>query len=59
MIRVNGQTVEITLLVVEVELAARKAATIDLNDSHQGFGRELYTVIRENLTSAEEGAVSF
>ena len=59
MIRVNGKTGEITLLVDEAELAMRQAEPIDLTDSHQGFGRELYSVIRENLTSAEEGAVSF
>lgn len=59
MIRVNGQTGEITLLVDEAELAKREPYSFDLMDSHLGYGRELFTVIRENLTSAEEGAVSF
>lgn len=59
MIRVNGQTGEMTLLVEEEELAKRKPYPINLVDSHYGFGRELFTVIRENLASAEEGAVSF
>lgn len=59
MIRVNGKTGEITLLVDEVELAKRQPYPYDLTASHAGFGRELFNVIRENLTSAEEGAVSF
>lgn len=59
MIRVNGKTGEITLLVDEVELAKRQPYPYDLTTSHAGFGRELFNVIRENLTSAEEGAVSF
>lgn len=59
MIRVNGQTGEMTLLVDDDEIAKRQPYPYDLNDSHSGFGRELFTVIRENLTSAEEGAVSF
>lgn len=59
MIRVNGQTGEMTLLVESQQLATRIPSTLDLTQSHQGFGRELFSVIRENLTSAEEGAVSF
>ena len=59
MIRVNGQTGEMTLLVDVEELAKREPYPFNLVDSHHGFGRELFTVIRENLTSAEEGAVSF
>ncbi|OCG27090.1 phosphogluconate dehydratase [Gilliamella sp. HK2] len=59
MIRVNGQTGEITLLVDEAELAKRTPYPFELTDSHLGYGRELFTIIRENLTTAEEGAVSF
>lgn len=59
MIRVNGQTGEITLLVDETELAKRQPHRFDLSNSHIGYGRELFTIIRENLTSAEEGAISF
>ncbi|WP_294954245.1 phosphogluconate dehydratase [uncultured Gilliamella sp.] len=58
-IRVNGLTGELTLLVDEAELAKRQPDPFDLRDSHQGYGRELFTVLRENLTSAEQGAVSF
>ena len=59
MIRVNGQTGEITLLVNKTELAKRQPHRFDLSSSHIGYGRELFTIIRENLTSAEEGAISF
>ncbi|OCG65499.1 phosphogluconate dehydratase [Gilliamella sp. Fer4-1] len=59
MIRVNGQTGEITLLVDEAELAKRTPYPFELTDSHLSYGRELFTIIRENLTTAEEGAVSF
>ena len=59
MIRVNELTGEITLLVDETELAKRQPHRFDLSSSHIGYGRELFTIIRENLTSAEEGAVSF
>lgn len=59
MIRVNGQTGEMTLLVDEQQLAARKPFAIDLTASHAGFGRELFSVVRHNLSSAEEGAVCF
>lgn len=59
MIRVNGLTGEMTLLVDENELATRQPFKPNLAESHVGYGRELFTIIRENLTSAEEGAVSF
>lgn len=59
MIRVNGMTGEMTLLVDENELATRQPFKPNLAESHVGYGRELFTIIRENLTSAEEGAVSF
>ncbi|WP_392552430.1 phosphogluconate dehydratase [Orbus wheelerorum] len=58
-IRVNGQSGEMTLLVDPKELATRIPEKFNLTDSYHGFGRELFSVIRENLASAEEGAVSF
>ncbi|RKS85822.1 6-phosphogluconate dehydratase [Orbus hercynius] len=59
MIRVNGKTGEMTLLVDEKELVVRKPVECDLTESHYGFGRELFAVVRQNLSSAEEGAVCF
>lgn len=59
LIRVNGETGEITLLVDEKTLAIRDNAVIDLSASHEGCGREMFNLLRENLSSAEEGATSF
>lgn len=59
MLRINGQTGEMTLLVDEQELSTRKTTPMDLKQSYYGAGRELFKVLRENLSSAEEGADSF
>lgn len=59
MIRINGQTGEMTLLVDEQTLSARQPEPIDLHDSYIGCGRELFNVLRGSLCSAEEGADSF
>ena len=42
MIRVNGQTGELTLLVDEAELAARQPHIPDLSASRVGTGREMF-----------------
>ncbi len=47
-IRVNGQTGELTLLVDEAELAAREPHIPDLSASRVGTGRELFSALREN-----------
>nr|WP_314264771.1 phosphogluconate dehydratase [uncultured Moellerella sp.] len=57
-IRVNGKTGELTLLVDEQELASRQAYPIDLSSERDGCGRELFGALRSNLTGAEEGACS-
>lgn len=54
-IRVNGQTGELTLLVDEAELAAREPHS-DLSASRVGTGRELFSALREKLSGAEQGA---
>lgn len=56
LIRVNGQTGELTLLVNETILAARNAEQPDLNAEHEGTGRELFRALRTQLSGAEEGA---
>ena len=56
MIRVNGQTGELTLLVDEAELAARKPHIPDLSASRVGTGREMFSALREKLSGAEQGA---
>lgn len=49
-IRVNGQTGELTLLVDEAELAAREPHIPDLSASRVGTGRELFSALREKLS---------
>ncbi|WP_436892867.1 phosphogluconate dehydratase [Siccibacter turicensis] len=56
LIRVNGQTGELTLLVDDAELAARDAFVPDLSALRVGTGRELFGALREKLSGAEQGA---
>ena len=56
MIRVNGQTGELTLLVDDAELAKRTAYHPDLSADRVGTGRELFSALREQLSGAEQGA---
>ncbi|MCT4714344.1 phosphogluconate dehydratase [Enterobacteriaceae bacterium H18W14] len=56
MIRVNGQTGELTLLVEETELEKRVAFHPDLSAERVGTGRELFGALREQLSGAEQGA---
>ncbi len=56
LIRVNGQTGELTLLVDEAELAARQPHIPDLSASRVGTGREMFGALREKLSGAEQGA---
>ncbi|EOI3568691.1 phosphogluconate dehydratase [Cronobacter dublinensis] len=55
-IRVNGQTGELTLLVDDAELARREAYHPDLSAQRVGTGRELFGALREKLSGAEQGA---
>ena len=50
---------EIMLLVDEAELKSRSIAIPDLSVNMYGFGRELFTSVRQNVSSAEEGASLF
>lgn len=56
MVRVNGKTGELTLLVDEAELASRELVHPDLSELHDGSGREMFAALREQLSGAEEGA---
>jgi len=55
-IRVNGQTGELTLLVDEEELASRQPHIPDLSALRVGTGREMFSALREKLSGAEQGA---
>ncbi|MFZ1871459.1 MAG: phosphogluconate dehydratase [Chania sp.] len=56
LIRINGQTGELQLLVDAAELAQRTAYQPDLNTGHIGCGRELFSALRSQLSGAEQGA---
>ncbi|WP_338463658.1 phosphogluconate dehydratase [Franconibacter daqui] len=56
LIRVNGQTGELQLLVDDEELARREAYHPDLSAQRVGTGRELFGALREKLSGAEQGA---
>ncbi len=58
LVRVNGVTGELSLLVDETELAGRAAEKIDLRPSRYGMGRELFAALRSNFSSPETGARS-
>jgi phosphogluconate dehydratase len=58
MILLDGETGELTLLVDEQELAQRDLAVFQVNNHHQGMGRELFGFMRKNLSTAETGACS-
>ncbi|HGM5491016.1 TPA: phosphogluconate dehydratase [Serratia fonticola] len=56
MIRVNGRTGELQLLVDEAELAQRTPYQPDLSSERFGSGRELFGALRSQLSGAEQGA---
>ncbi|MBV1868980.1 MAG: phosphogluconate dehydratase [Marinosulfonomonas sp.] len=45
-----------TLDVLESDFETRTPVTLDLTDSHQGLGRELFEVFRQNVGHAADGA---
>jgi phosphogluconate dehydratase len=61
-IRLDAVNGELEVLVDDAEWAARPLATIDAaqsEDNAHGLGRELFGGMRRNVTSAEEGAVTW
>jgi phosphogluconate dehydratase len=58
LIRVDGQTGELRVLVEDAELAAREPAVDTLNNA-VGCGRELFSFMRLAFSSAEQGASAF
>ncbi|WP_300654145.1 phosphogluconate dehydratase [Pseudomonas sp.] len=58
MIRLDGHTGELQLLVDAAELAAREPAVGTL-DNAVGCGRELFAFMRQSFSSAEQGACAF
>jgi phosphogluconate dehydratase len=58
MIRLDGHTGELQVLVDAAELAAREPAVGTL-DNAVGCGRELFAFMRQSFSSAEQGASAF
>ncbi len=55
-IRLDAEAGTVELLVDDATLAARAADVLDPSANHWGYGRELFSVFRRNVGSAEEGA---
>lgn len=58
MISLEPQSGLLTLMVSEEELAQRETAQFQKNGHHVGMGRELFSAMRSNLSSADTGACS-
>jgi phosphogluconate dehydratase len=58
-IRFDAQKGEIMLLVEKEELEAREVQNPNLQANQYGFGRELFSSVRQNIGLAEEGASLF
>ena len=59
MIRLDGETGELQILVPEAELSARPVDGVDLSANEHGLGRELFAVFRHAVGPADEGASVF
>ncbi len=58
LIRVDGVTGELTLLVPDSELNKRTVTAVNVHRSRYGMGRELFSALRANFSSPETGARS-
>lgn len=58
-IRFDVTNGEISLLVDADILEKREVVKPDLSANHHGFGRELFTAVRQSVSGAEEGATLF
>jgi len=58
-IKFDIQNGEIELLIDKDEIDKREIKKVDLSKNHFGVGRELFSAIRANISSAEEGASIF
>jgi phosphogluconate dehydratase len=58
-VRVDATQGTLDALVPAEVWAARQIATADLTSSHIGMGRELFSIFRNAVSAAEEGAANF
>ncbi|CAB0150138.1 Phosphogluconate dehydratase [Pseudidiomarina piscicola] len=56
LVRVDAESGTVELLVEAEQLEQRPQATLNLSDSHQGMGRELFGNFRAQFSGAEQGA---
>jgi phosphogluconate dehydratase len=59
MIRLDAEAGTLNVLVDPVEWAARETVTVDLTESQSGCGRELFSVFRDLVGTADTGASIF
>lgn len=59
MIELDVYNKRLELLVDAAELASRKAASPDMTRNRFGVGRELFALMRQNVSGAEDGATIF
>ncbi len=58
-LRLDCHKNELSLLVDDLELAKREIKHPDLSHHHTGMGRELFSMMRSSVSSAEQGASIF
>ncbi|RUO20875.1 phosphogluconate dehydratase [Aliidiomarina iranensis] len=58
LVKLDAENGILEVLVAQHELDKRQPASIDLTDSHEGMGREMFAALRSNLSGAESGACS-
>ncbi len=58
-LKLDAEAGTLEVLLSEEELAARTAASPDLSHYQDGYGRDLFSSMRANAGTAEEGAASF
>lgn len=59
MIRFDVKNGELSLLVSDEVLDLREINCVSLQESHYGFGRELFSSVRKSVSSAKDGATVF
>lgn len=59
LIRLDAHAGVLQALVPDAQWAARRVQPIDLSSNQAGMGRELFAMLRNSVSAAEEGATSF
>lgn len=58
-VRLDANNGELTVLVDEAEWSQREAVTKTFDETNYGMGRELFSLFRDKVSGAEEGATIF